>query len=65
MNFVEHLLRPSALLDLVNIMQVGLDLRNATGPQNLPHEIADVHRNVREAIRSAFRRDEQGIISNV
>ncbi len=28
-NFAEHLLRPSALLDLVNIVQVGLDLRNA------------------------------------
>ena len=34
-NFIEHLLRPSALLDLVNIVQVELDLRNATGAQNL------------------------------
>jgi hypothetical protein len=34
-NFAEHLLGPSALLDLVNIMQVRLDLRNATGTQNL------------------------------
>ncbi len=35
MNFVEHLFCSSALLDLVNIVQVGLDLRNATGAKNL------------------------------
>ncbi len=35
MNFAEHLFVPSALLDLVNILQVGLDLRNATGVKNM------------------------------
>jgi hypothetical protein len=34
-NFFEHLFGSSALLDLVNIMQVELDLRNATGTKNL------------------------------
>jgi hypothetical protein len=34
-NFLQHLFCSSALLDLVNIMQVKLDLRNATGAKNL------------------------------
>src|SRR5579862_2307617 len=35
MNFFKHLFGSSASLDLVNIMQVELDLRNATGTKNL------------------------------
>ena len=54
-NFIEHLLRPSALLDLVNIVQVELDLRNATGAQNLLLKFTQPNRAQYSSLGSVLR----------
>gem|GEM_PF-6936706 len=48
-------MRPSALLDLVNIVQVELDLRNATGAQNLLSKFTQPN-------RAQYRLKDVGII---